>query len=140
MLGVNDFIKNAEESDDRYICFNLGKSIRIFNDVIEDEDLSDVVINISSKIKLESIIDEIIGYIAWLSQCETELRTYYENELQEKVYDTWFDDIEVYHASITFNRADDYGATISCGDPIISDHTLEIDFEREEVADMRLNG
>ncbi len=45
-----------------------------------------------------------------------------------------------YHASITFNRADDYGATISCGDPIISDHILEIDFEREEVADMRLNG
>ncbi|CUH96771.1 hypothetical protein P22_2882 [Propionispora sp. 2/2-37] len=140
MLGVNDFIKNVEESDDRYICYNLGKDIRIFNYVIEDEELSNIEIYISSNVHLGSIINEIIRYIAWFNQCETELRTYYENELHEKVYDTWFDDIEVYNARFTFNSADDYGATISCGDQIIPDHTLEIDFEKEEVADIRLNG
>lgn len=45
-----------------------------------------------------------------------------------------------YHVSVTFESSDDLGATISCWDQIISDYTLEIDFEREEVADMRLNG
>ncbi|WP_010243300.1 hypothetical protein [Acetivibrio cellulolyticus] len=140
MLRLDDFIKNSEESDDRYTCYNLNKCIQIFNYSIEAEDLQEVKIYISTNIQIESIFNEMVSYLTWFSKCETELRTYYEIELHEKVNDTWFDEIEVYRVDFTFNSKDDYGATISCGDTILVGHILEIDFEREQVTDIRLNG
>jgi hypothetical protein len=68
------------------------------------------------------------------------LKSYYENKLNENVYDTWFDDIEVYRVDITFNDEYDYGATIYCGDRIFLGHALEIEFDQENIIDIRLNG
>lgn len=59
MLKLEDFIKNDEESDDRYTCYNLNKSIQIFSQYIQEENLQDVQIYISSNIQVESIFNGI---------------------------------------------------------------------------------
>lgn len=140
VIELNNFIGNREESDDRYICYNLNKSIMIFNCLIEGENLSDVQIYVSNNIKLESIRKEILDYIEWFSKCKNILTSYYENRLNEKVPDKWFENIEIYRVDITFVNENDYGATIYCGDTVFLDHSLEIEFEKENVIDIILNG
>lgn len=138
MLEIKDFIRNDEETDDRYICFNINKCVKIFNQSIEDTE--QLRINITNEILLENIISLINSYLEWLNQCEAVLKTYYEGELGEKVYEEWFNDIEVYSIDITFNSSQDYGATVCCGDQVIRDHILEVDFNQMNIEAIRLNG
>lgn len=35
---------------------------------------------------------------------------------------------------------DDYGATIAFGESVFPNHIIELDFEKEEIIDNRLNG
>lgn len=140
MIKINNFIKNVEESDSRYICYNLNTSIRIFNHLLKDVDLEEAYIYVANDMQLVSAINHIVNYIDWFATCETVLKTYYENKLDEEVYDAWFSDIEVYRVDITFNNEYDYGATVHCGDRIYLDHALEIDFDKNNILDIRLNG
>ena len=140
VIEYRNFIRNDDESDSRYNCYNLTTSIRIFNHLIEDENLEEVYINVASNIELKTIISYIINYIEWFSECEYVLKSFYENRLDEKVYDTWFNDIEVYRVDITFNDDCDYGATIYCGDKVFLHHALEIEFDKKNILDIRLNG
>jgi hypothetical protein len=139
-MKISDFIKNELESDNRYVCYNPTKAVSIFQHLMSDDDLEECSINVSVNTSLEEVIDKVTEYLCWLANCEKELRVFYENELGEPVDDGWFSSLEVYHAEITFNSTDDYGATISCGDDIIPDHILEFDFEKEAIVDVRLNG
>lgn len=138
MLVLNNFIKNDEESDDRYTCYNISVCVDVFSKPIEDSD--ELRINISKDTSLVKVIDGINLYFEWLSQCEDVLKKYYESELGEKVYDDWFKEIELYNVDITFNSINDYGATISCGDQVLRDHSLEINFDRMQIEAIRLNG
>lgn len=138
MLVLSNFIKNDEESDDRYACYNISVCVDIFSKTIEESD--ELRINISKDTSLVKVLDGINQYLEWLCQCEDVLKKYYESELGEKVYDDWFKEIEVYNVDITFNSNSNYGATISCGDQVLRDHSLEIDFDKMQVEAIRLNG
>lgn len=140
MLKLSNFIKNEEDSDSRYICYNLNTSVRIFNYLMKDEELDEIYIYVSTSIKLIDVIKYVINYIDWFSACEDVLTSYYENKIGEKVYRTWFSEIEVYRIDFTFNDEYDYGATVYCGDRIYIDHSLEIDFDKTNILDIRLNG
>lgn len=137
---LNDFIELEEESDESYRCYTLQNTVQIFEHCIQDEDLNDVRIYVSTNTSLVSIDDKLEDYIKWFSTCGTVFREYYENELQEKVHQNWFNEIEVYRVDITFNSIADYGATISCGDNILRDHIMIIDFDREQIQAIHLNG
>lgn len=138
MLKVNNFIENVEETDTRYTCYNIDVCVNIFKQLIKD--IEDLKIYISKETSLENVIDSINQYLIWINQCGEILRDYYESELGEKVYDDWFSHIEVYDADIVFNSIEDYGATIYCGDQVICDHSLEIQFDGMNVETIRLNG
>lgn len=140
MITIESFVMNNKNSDERYLCYNLNKNMQIFNYEINVDDFSDIELYISSTISLESIFDDITTYFLWFTKCESVVKSYYEEESQAKVNDNWFDDIEVYEICITYNDKNDFGATVCCGDQILIDHILEIEFDRYEVADIRLNG
>ncbi|MEO2259586.1 hypothetical protein ABGV43_22075 [Paenibacillus amylolyticus] len=137
---LSEFIELEEESDESYRCYTLSNTVQIFKHCIQDEDLNDVRIYVSTYTSLNSIVIKIEDYIKWFSTCETVFREYYENELHEKVHKNWFNEIEVYRVDITFNSVADYGATISCGDNILHDHIMMIDFDREQIQAIHLNG
>ncbi|MCP1183766.1 hypothetical protein [Paenibacillus sp. 1781tsa1] len=137
---LSEFIELEEESDESYRCYTLSNTVQIFKHCIQDEDLNDVRIYVSTNTSLNSIVIKIEDYIKWFSTCETVFREYYENELHEKVHQNWFNEIEVYRVDITFNSIADYGATISCGDNILHDHIMMIDFDREHIQAIKLNG
>ncbi|MGV2883635.1 hypothetical protein [Paenibacillus taichungensis] len=136
----SDFIELLEESDERYKCYVLKNTVQIFKQSIKDEDLNDVRIYISTTIQLDAIADVIDSYLHWLTECEAVFRNYYENELREKVHKDWFNEIEVYQVDITFNSKEDYGATIACGDNVLQGHIMIIDFDREHIQAIHLNG
>lgn len=139
-VGISNFTKDEIESDDRYNTYKLTVPIKIFEDVLIDEDLDEFYLNINRKVSLADIIDKINEYLNWFQNCEQELKQYYEMQLKEDVDDSWFNELEVYSADITFNSLEDYGATISCGDNILVDHILEFDFEKDQIVDIRMNG
>ncbi len=137
---LSEFIELEEESDESYRCYTLSHTVQIFKHCIQDEDLNDFRIYVSTNTPLDSIVIKIKDYIKWFSTCETVFREYYENELHEKVHKNWFNEIEVYRVDITFNSIADYGATISCGDNILHDHIMMIDFDQEHIQAIKLNG
>ncbi|WP_019419110.1 hypothetical protein [Paenibacillus sp. OSY-SE] len=118
----------------------MKNTIQIFKQFIKDEDLDDVRIYISTNTELDMIASKVESYINWFTECETVFRNYYENELREQVHKDWFKEIEVYSVDITFNSKEDYGATIACGDSVLQDHILNIDFDREQIEAINLNG
>lgn len=140
MIETNNYNINEEESDVRHICYNLNSSIKVFNYLTNNGVFDGVYIYVNRNIELKFIASDLDNYIEWFKNCETILEPYYESIHGDKVYDRWFDDIEVYRVDITFNNKDDYGATIYCGDRIYIDHTLEIYFDRKEVSEVILNG
>lgn len=137
---VDHLFEITEESDERYKSYAIHIPIQIFKHIMKDEELEEVRIYISNNCQLGSIENTIERYIHWFIECETELRNYYENELREKVYMHWFNEIEVYSVDITFNSEDDYGATIACGDKLIHDHILIIYFDKEQIESIHING
>ena len=139
-LVVSDFIKDELNSDERYNSYRLTVPIKIFQYTLMDDDLEEFELYVSKKILLQDIIYKINEYINWLQNFEQELKKYYEKQLHETVNKNWFNELEIYNVSITFDDLDDYGATISCGDNILSDHILEFDFEKNEIIDVRMNG
>ena len=139
-LVVSNFIKDELNSDDRYNSYRLTVPIKIFQYTLMDDDLEEFELNVNKKILLEDIIYKINEYINWLQNCDQELTKYYEKQLDETINENWVNELEIYNVSITFDALDDYGATISCGDNILSDHILEFDFEKNEIIDVRMNG
>ncbi|MHA7966774.1 hypothetical protein ACX93W_21925 [Paenibacillus sp. CAU 1782] len=137
---IDVFVENVKDSDERYKCYTLKNAVQIFNQIICDENLDDVRIYISTEVDLYSISPNVESYINWFTQCETIVRHFYENELQHKTPQNWFNEIEVYNVDITFNSCEDYGATITCGDNILQDHILSIDFDREQISVINING
>lgn len=139
-MTIEQLIKDWDLSDDRYDCYHPIKSVEIFNYLLDEDTIKDCEINISKKCNLIEILPLVNKYLEWFKECEHELTSYFQEKLGEALPDDWFKNIEVYHFSITFDTSNDFGATISCGDNILSDHILEFDFEMFQVVDDRLNG
>jgi hypothetical protein len=57
--------------------------------------MEDVLIYVARNLSLSLIINQIIRYIDWINNSETMLKAYYETKLGEKVFDTWYSEIEV---------------------------------------------
>lgn len=134
------FVEIVENHDKNYKCYAFENPLQIFKQMIKDEDLEEVQLYISTRLQLDSIVEQVESYLQWLAECGSVLQNYYEQELGEPVHSTWFDEIEIYSVEITFNSEEDYGATISCGDSIIQDHILIIHFDKETVEAIHLNG
>lgn len=139
-LIVDNLFEIVEESDERYRCYTVSIPIQIFKNIMKGEKLEEVRIYVSTDFHLRTIQNTIESYIRWFTVCETVLRNYYENELGERVDKDWFNEIKVYTVDITFNSADDYGATITCGDNLLLDHILIINVDREQIESIHLNG
>jgi hypothetical protein len=137
---VDNLFEIVEEDDEWYKCYGINIPIQIFNHIMNGEELEEVRIYLSHNLQLATLENKIERYIHWFTVCETVLRNYYENELKEKVYNNWFNDIEVYRVDITFISEDHYCATITCGDTLLQDHILMISFNREQIQCIHLNG
>ena len=138
-MNLDDFIKVDEEIDERYQIYSI-EQIKIFNHVLHADDWEVFGVFISRETTIENVAEILFNYLTWLTDCEKELRGFYERELKEKVSDVWYKTIEVYSACIVFNSEDDYGASVHCGDYLMSDHILEFDIEKRNVVAVRLNG
>lgn len=139
-MTVEQLTKDLDMSDDRYDCYHPTIPIQIFNCLIDTYTAEECEINIPKEYDLLKILPLINNYLNWLKECNKELTSYFEKRLGEVIPKKWFENIEVYHFSVTFNSADDYGATISCGESIFIDHTVEFDFEKFHIVDDRLIG
>lgn len=138
MIELSNFIKNESETTEKYICYSLRQKIQIFNCQLQDD--ADCSIYVANNLDIDSMGNKLKSYIDELNNCSEKLTSYYEKEINEEVYDNWFNDIEVFSIEIIFNSIDDYGATIICGDQILQDHTLEIYFDKNEIEQIILIG
>lgn len=136
-MELEDFLLDKELSDERYQCYHAAIPVNIFRDVLTDEDLE---INIHVSCTLSDLLACVNDYLAWLQSCEEEVCGYYKELINEPLPKDWLESLTVYRASLTFDSSEDFGATISFGDSILSDHILEFDFEKQKVTGDRLDG
>lgn len=139
-MNINNFQKDDLISDEKYICYHPICDVKIFGYTLEKEEAHECDICISPQNELSDVLPLINKYVDWLSDCRGNLITYFEGILEENLPSNWYDEIEIISFSITVNNLDDYGATIYFGESVFSDHIIELDFEKEEIIDNRLNG
>lgn len=139
-MDINNLQKDELVSDKNYICYHPICDVKLFGYTLEKEEAHEGDICISPQNKLIDVLPLINKYLDWLSDCRENLITYFEGVLEEDLPINWYDEIEIISFSITINNLNDYGATISFGESVFSDHIIELDFEKEEIIDNRLNG
>lgn len=138
MISVDELKKDNSLSDNEYIIYHPTKPTYIFRSLLDSNE--DCEINISVKCELIKIIPELSKYMEWLSHCENELIDYMQNIIDEKIPENWIDDIEIFNVFITFVDYDDFGATITFGESLFPDHSIEINFEKYDILQSALNG
>lgn len=132
--------KDEALSDDRYTCYHPIKPVKIFDYLIEEDELSECEIHILNGFAVKDALMVMDKYLEWLQRCEKELVAYFENLIEENLPEGWFEGIEVYSASMTIDSAEDYGITIAFGEEVFPDHAIELDFVKEDIVDNRLIG
>ena len=136
MLEENHFDK-LKTGDDRFISYHPTKSIEIFSHIVEP---LNCIINVSNDLMWVEVFPILTSYLEWLAGCKNELINYFGRRLGEDLPEAWFRNIEVYDVDITFLTLNDYGATVSLGESLFPDHVIELDFEKYEIDNDRLNG
>ena len=127
-----------EQIDDRYIAYQPIDTFMIFQKELDKDETEMYEILIESKQDIEKLEPVVSKYINWLNNCESEIRTHIVELIGESLPDSWMDDMEIYSASIVFNSAEDYGATISFSAcEALGDCVVEVDFDKEKIAEVR---
>lgn len=133
---LDNFLEKFDEYGE-FINYHPIAPIQIFGYKLDHHECE---INISKTLSKEVIAPILIHYLKWLAGCENEVRCYFTSKLKESLPAEWFQNIEVYTASITFVTPENFGATISFGESIFPDHVIELHFEKYEIIDNGLNG
>ena len=135
-MQFDDYI--LVDKDHEYMCYKSKVEKVIFGKTVDGDDYEiNVAIEFKDQINTNMVLD---SYLKWLERCVDIVASYMEEVYGESLPDHWKESIEVYSVSITYNSEDDYGATIAFGESIFPDHIIELDFEKEEIIDNRLNG
>lgn len=133
-------VLDEEFSDERYNCYHPTYGAKVFGCKMLADEVENFEIFISKNNSLENILPLLNKYLQWLSDCRKMLVAYFAEVLQEKIPERWYEKIEVFRVSVVINGLDDYGATITFGESIYSDHMIELELEKQEIVDNRLNG
>jgi hypothetical protein len=140
MLEARNFGMNIERSNEQYICYQAHPQNKIFNSGQREDERATIRIVLSCRLALESFLPEVERYLRWLHQCSLLITDYFEKELPEKGYESWFVKLVILTVEITFYSRDNYGATIVCGARTVATPTLEIDFAGKKIVDLRICG
>ena len=137
-LKVADFEKVEDfESECEYVLST--KKVVILGKEVEGEDFS---FFINKGTPLESCLDHIKEYLAWLSEAKETLISYYNEHCRKYIPqadDNWYDTLEVYSGHIDIGSTG-VTAHISAGDIFTPDHLLDIDFEGKEITHIGWDG
>lgn len=131
------FILAENIEDDGYNCYFPSEKQKVFGSLV---DYDEYEIYISKEFEISDILKELNVYMDFLSSCKKEVIEYFESKTGDKLPEEWFNTIEVYNASITFNSADDFGATVVFSEGELDDCIFELDFEKFEITDDRFEG
>lgn len=125
------------DEDDSFVAYNPKTPIKIFGYELEQ---SECEIYIASKIRKKDIAQVLSQYLDWLASCKAEVTEYFCSKLGESLPDDWFENIVVYHAEITFNALNDFGAVISFGECMLPDHVVEFTIDKFTIKSDALMG
>lgn len=134
---LTDGLLQEFDEDDRFYLYHPIHPIKIFGFELES---SECEISISRELDLKDIVSILAKYLEWLSLCEDKLTDYLQSQMDETLSEDWYKSIEVYNTDITFITLEDFGATIGFGANIFIDHIIEIDVDKYDIVDCRLNG
>lgn len=137
VLSIDDFKKQDDEGRE-YI---LDTAVVIFNKQLSSGKFK---IYLYNNQKIEDHLNSILEYILWLSNCKSELISFYNAGLSEDVGETanddWYDTLELYSARIELREEGKLFSTISGGDDFMQDHILDIEMEEKQFTDIGYDG
>lgn len=136
-LDLTDFIRSETEEDKFEI---LNKNMVVFNKTLKD---GKIEIYLPDR-PIETCADRIIKYIAWLSDCKSELIDFYNHQNNScavgQADEDWYDTLEIFSVSITMGQSTDIFADISVGDDLSPDHILDIETTNQTITTMSYDG
>lgn len=149
MIDLKNII--IEDNTDKTYPFNHGcikKPVKIFGQLLLGDDNKKLGLSFPKDTALENLLPAINEYLEFLSDCKTLLWDFYKeknadiiNEWFEGIMsEDWYETLEIYGAIIDFDRNGNPSGRFSCGDNMITDHLLCIEFNGREIAEMYFDG
>lgn len=121
------------EEDEEFTSYHPVKPVIIFGSEL---DADECTVSVSRNLNQTDTALVLTKYLEWLSSCKNEITGYFHTKLKEDLPEDWFENIEVYDASITFLTLEDFGATVRFGEDIFSDHIIELQIDKYKITEM----
>ncbi|MBT9778011.1 hypothetical protein GPL15_16040 [Clostridium sp. MCC353] len=112
---MKELLLEKFDEDGRFIYYHPTASVKIFDFELEK---SECDINICKKLDRIEVAPILTNYLEWLTLCKDKVSDYFSSKLGERLPEDWFENIEVYSASLTFITLEDFGAAINFGESI----------------------
>ncbi|MFA0960916.1 hypothetical protein AB9P05_03865 [Roseivirga sp. BDSF3-8] len=132
-LTLSDFNKASPHT------YTINKEVVIFNAPTESQSITIKVPNDD----LQEHLPKINNYLSWLTTCSSTLiQAYNKDPYYDDVVadDSWFQNIQVYKATIMLNQDGSISAIISGGDDQVLDHILDVELKNKEVTYIGYDG
>lgn len=146
MIEAKDIVIEENNTADIYNHGWVGKSVKIFGrDFFKEGNLG---LMVSKELNIESLPLALNDYLAFLSNCKELLMDCYREKNSEIINDCfdgemtadWYETLEIYGGGIEFDDKGTPSGHFSCGDNMVTDHLLMIEFEHKEINQMYFEG
>lgn len=148
MITIDNIKFDKQADTDNYLSGYIDIPIKIFGQIRFNDKKKKLKLSIKKGCDWESRIQDLNEYIDWLGNCKQEIEDFYKKENQA-ILDNWYDGkltpdffetLEVYSGTITILENDTLCADFSCGDNVLIDHLLLIEFDDKEITEMWHDG
>jgi len=146
MIEAKDIVIEKNNTADLYNHGWVEKSVKIFGrDFFKEGNLG---LMVSKKMNIEALIPTLNNYLEFLTDCKEILMEFYRvknsdiinNWFDGKMNSDWYETLEIYGGGIIFDDDGIPSGYFSCGDNMVTDHLLMVEFNHKEICQMCFEG
>ena len=147
MIEEKDIVIEENNTEYPYIHGWVDKVVKIFGKEFFKND-SKLGLMVSKEMNTKDIPPALNEYLEFLTSCKQLLIDCYRASNLEIINDwfdgkmtaDWYETLEIYGGLITFDDNGIPSGSFSCGDNMITDHLLMIEFNHKEISQMYFEG
>ncbi|MDO5106436.1 hypothetical protein [Capnocytophaga sp.] len=132
-FNLNDFYLSDKENT----YFYNKNEVIIFNKSLKTEKFS---VFVYQNYGFKAYFEQISAYLAYLSDCKTELIAFFNEKMNEQVDADWYDALDIFGAKLGVGANGNLFAEIALGDTLFPDHILDIELDNQIFTSISLDG
>lgn len=146
MIETKDIVIEENNTANPYNHGWVKKSVKIFGkDFFKEGELG---LMVSKEMNIETLAPALSDYLAFLTSYKEVLIDFYRAKNSDIIKDwfdgemtsDWYETLEIYSGGIIFDDNGVPSGHFSCGDNMVTDHLLMVEFNHKEICQMCFEG